>query len=656
MNEAEAKLHIERQLRNAGRTLMEDGSHGQRQHRDVVRELNISHVAQEFVERSECPLKKEVQKGSRGLLPVFREAHDILRADGILKGEDQLMTFCTVLFLKLFSELRESTVADDLLWSHWSAKPAEDLYSHVKHSVLPAVKRDYPSLDLQIKQINQPATLKKLAELLVPLELQDRQIDVKGAAFEFFLQVYQSNEDKRAFGEYYTPRNVVTTMVQLVDPQFGETVYDPFTGSGGILTQAFKHIAERMDRLLEDKANKERLRSKTVYGREITGNVTLAQMNMILTGGEHGNITKGDSLLESKECWDDARSRGLPFPETVDGKEASLRRDERERIKYKIKQYDVVITNMPFGLHANKDVHAMIGPLRRADSNVACVEHCIQSVKPGGRLCMIVPEGILTGPKYFKLRKYIYESGRVEDIVELPVGTFAPYFSGRSAIIYMYKHKSDCPQADPQTCGVQQKVRYFKISDFRSGTSVEKRERSAEALRRFLTTRGEPNAKDFYDISLSEQTRLVSKPFVQPELAMHPGFEWTRLGEVVEEVKEKFIAHRNQSSGIAKFSLKHKYEGLVESRDKRWPKESKLVPPGAFVYAPQNITSGAIALHKGNNPVAVSNSYVVFKIKESHAAHDPEYLFQVLQSSYFTQQLRDNQRGRSLSLQKFSCV
>jgi len=75
---------------------------------------------------------------------------------------------------------------------------------------------------------------------LEQLELINIDSDIKGDAFEYFLKRYNSGE--KDLGEYFTPRHIVKFLVRLINPKFGERIYDPFCGTGGILIESFKHL------------------------------------------------------------------------------------------------------------------------------------------------------------------------------------------------------------------------------------------------------------------------------------------------------------------------------------------------------------------------------------------------------------------------------
>ncbi len=116
-------------------------------------------------------------------------------------------------------------------------------------------------------------------------------------------------------GEYFTPRHIVKLVVELIDPSYGETVYDPCCGTGGFLIEAFKHIAQKV-RITP--VTRDLLENKTIYGRELTSTARIAKMNMIIAGDGHTNITKEDALKRPVNGGYDVVLTNFPFSQDTD--------------------------------------------------------------------------------------------------------------------------------------------------------------------------------------------------------------------------------------------------------------------------------------------------------------------------------------------------
>ncbi|MEG7979291.1 MAG: SAM-dependent methyltransferase [Mollicutes bacterium UO1] len=282
----------------------------------------------------------------------------------------------------------------------------EELLHYVNERVLNYFQEKYGSDIFSPLQLKNPATLKRIIDKLDKLSLTDINSDIKGDAFEYFLKVYLSKQQKD-LGEYFAPRHIVKFLVKLTNPRFGEKVYDPFCGTGGILIEAYRHMYQKMPR---ESQKLQILKHKTIYGGEITQTARITKMNMILSGDGHNNIKRQDSLKNPV--------RG---------------------------EYDVVITNMPFSL-GNYPEYASLYALGSANGNSLCIEHCLTALNKDyadGRIALIVPEGILFDRKFTKLREYIYQNSYVENIISLPTGTFAPYSNVKTSVFYLTVRKTE---------------------------------------------------------------------------------------------------------------------------------------------------------------------------------------------------------------------
>lgn len=193
---------------------------------------------------------KEVIESRHDLIDVFERLNNTLREAGIRAGLPRFTEFANILFLKLLSEQKNSKIWNDLL-----TRSESELPNYINKIAISSMKKEYKS-EVLTKTIVNGTALKAIVNELNPLSLSSVGEDIKGAAFEHFLgQTTASNND---LGEYFTPRKIVQFVVKLVNPQFGQTVYDPFCGTGGFLIQAFSHLAEQAGR---SRRNDERLYS-----------------------------------------------------------------------------------------------------------------------------------------------------------------------------------------------------------------------------------------------------------------------------------------------------------------------------------------------------------------------------------------------------------
>ena len=364
----------------------------------------------------------KVQYDRKELIRIFDEANNMLRGDGLRAGIERFGEFANILFLKLVSEneqiKRESGIVSkfDIASCSWDSikniAPSARI-EYINNTVYKRLNDLYKTEIFTPLTIRDETILKEIMDKLDPLMLTDVDSDVKGDAFEYFLKA--STSTKNDLGEYFTPRHIVKTMVRLVNPQIGETVYDPFCGTGGFLIESFRHIYNNMART---EANLKTLRESTVYGNEITNTARITKMNMILAGDGHSNIQMLDSLANP-----------------IDGTETY--NDEKGIIHHK--GFDIVLANMPY---SQKTKHGNLYDLPSTNGDSICVQHCIKAINSAaenGRMALVVPEGFLFRKDLTKTREYLLNNCQLQSIISLPQGVFLPYTGVKTDIIYATK-------------------------------------------------------------------------------------------------------------------------------------------------------------------------------------------------------------------------
>ncbi len=363
----------------------------------------------------------KVQYDRKELIRVFDEANNMLRGEGLRAGIERFGEFANILFLKLISESeqikRESGIKTNFdiacSWDSIKQIPSSTRIEYINKTVYDKLNELYNTDIFTPLQIRDASILKEIMDKLDPLMLTDVDSDVKGDAFEYFLKA--STSTKNDLGEYFTPRHIVKTMVRLVNPQIGETIYDPFCGTGGFLIESFRHIYNNMART---EANLKTLRENTVYGNEITNTARITKMNMILAGDGHSNIKMKDSLanpIDGTSTWEDGEG------------------------KIHHNGFDIVLANMPY---SQKTKHGSLYDLPSTNGDSICVQHCmkaINSAAENGRMALVVPEGFLFRKDLAKTREYLLDHCQLQSIISLPQGVFLPYTGVKTDIIYATK-------------------------------------------------------------------------------------------------------------------------------------------------------------------------------------------------------------------------
>lgn len=239
--------------------------------------------------------------------------------------------------------------------------------------------------------------------------------DVFGQAYEYLIKRFADQSNKKA-GEYYTPRAVVRLLVNILDPQEGETVYDPACGTGGMLIEVIEHVKVA--------GGKPQLLWGKLYGQEkVLTTSGIARMNLLLHGVEDFHIVKDDTLRNPAFFKDD-----------------------------KLAQFDCVIANPPFSLKGwGADTWAgdpwgrsKVGgtpPDKTADW--AWVQHMVASMAPvTGRVAVVLPQGALfrQGAEA-KIRKAMLDKDLVEAVIGLAPNLF--YGTGLAACVLILRAAKD---------------------------------------------------------------------------------------------------------------------------------------------------------------------------------------------------------------------
>ena len=354
---------------------------------------------------------RTTQQTKQELISIFALANELLRKEGLREGVERFSEFSNLLFLKLISEIEEDRQAKGEVrhlesrycWEAFASKPAEEMLDYINDTILPRLVNSYNHSGEVFRsqlQISNASILQQIVNALSELSLLDAESDVKGDAFEYFLKhsVTVGND----LGEYFTPRHIVQLIVELVDPGFPETVYDPCCGTGGFLIEAYRHIAQKV---VTTPAIRRVLENETIYGRELTGTARIAKMNMILAGDGHTNIRQQDALKEP-----------------VHG------------------AYKVVLTNFPF---SQKTSYGNFYGLNTEDANLVFLKHALDACKDGGRIGVVVPEGLLfrETSQYRNTRQFLIENFAVEAVIALHNFVFQPYTGQPTAILILTKSR-----------------------------------------------------------------------------------------------------------------------------------------------------------------------------------------------------------------------
>ena len=382
---------------------------------------------------------------ARELSRLLRRCHDAIRN---LKGYDPTKAFdelSKLLFAKMYEErevgegnrkvnrfttdsveqMREQGV--EIIQSLWSETVDSDRYRDVFSDLDAAETIELP-----------PEAIDQIVEILEDKSLGQTDLDVKGVAFEEFLAgTYRGG----GLGQYFTPREIVNVMVDLVEPMIGEKTIDPACGSGGFLIRVYDEVSEKiltseLTKKAKEKALEE-LANTCLVGFDWEPRAArTCKMNMIIHGDGHAGVYQANALdLEEIEAKVGQRQRVTPgAPGVEDG------------------TFDIVLTNPPFGAADRvKSIlkHYELGAGKSQKREVLMLERCIRLLRPGGRMAIVIPEGILSNKNDARTRAFIRENCIIKAVVRLPQDAFK-MSEGAACTSVLYATKRDPEKPEKQ--------------------------------------------------------------------------------------------------------------------------------------------------------------------------------------------------------------
>jgi type I restriction enzyme M protein len=591
---------------------------------------------------------------------LIKKASDLMRSDDntklVTKYIEQLSW---LLFLKVHEAMEEERhlldptyaplIDSTHKWSAWAHRKwrPDDLIAFVNTDLLPYLRglNTTPAGKLIATLFQGITTVMKSGVGLQEVCAVVDKIDFHSPQdIHTFSVVYESllaklGRDASWSGEHYTPRPIVRFVVQVVDPKLGERIYDPAAGSAGFLAESFEHM-RKGERTVADY---EVLRNSSFYGQE-SGELPflLGTMNMILHGVSNPNIKRINTLEED--------IRSIP----------------------PARQYEVVLTNPPFGGRENSQIQQNF-PLPSGATELLFLQHLMAYLKKGGRAGVVIPDGILfrdDSSSFVQLRKRLVDEFRISAIVRLPLGAFpfAPdtrtnliFFSKapRGAVIRYYQlmpppGKRNFTKTRPITDELLAPALAWVMQGIHSENAWEvkvedlRRENydldllPPEVAKRLDPTLVAARVREFTSkaAELAELTTALGRDVSDPE--PYRIARMAKLGEFIEERGNRAKGEKpTRFIGVSNKGGLVPFKGAVGKSTARYPK----VEVGDFVYNPMRVNVGSIALCRSEAETGFASAeYVVFRVHDA-APFSSQYLLAYLQSSIGLRQIDRNAQG-----------
>jgi type I restriction enzyme M protein len=353
-----------------------------------------------------------------------------------------------------------------------------------------------------------PATGTEIVRLLEKYNLSDTSEDIKGVAFERFL----GRTFRGEIGQFFTPRSIVEFMVHMIDPKEGEIVCDPASGSGGFLIRVFEMVREQIladadrqynafkEKLTKDKKLSEeekavqlrkkfdeiqktidqrnedsrmwKLSNRCIYGTDANDRMArTSKMNMIMHGDGHGGVHHHDGFLNVNGIFEgrfDIILTNPPFGANVEPSDkiaeseiavskaateryvkeyGNLYEEAQARVKAAMNKSIASLFTLP--KQTRKKGEIVYGKIK---TEILFIERCLDLLKPGGRMGIVLPEGIYNNPSLAHVREFVENRAFLKAVVSLPQETFVS--SGASvkcSLLFLQKYTEEQKQKFDET-------------------------------------------------------------------------------------------------------------------------------------------------------------------------------------------------------------
>ncbi len=396
------------------------------------------------------------------LRETILRCHDYLYGNQSMQANRAFSEVLKLIFSKIYDErqLRARTTYQRQFWvgvTERNTRDGEQRISVRIKQLFDQMKRDRdlgdifkPADEIELE----PRQLAWVSAELARYQFLDAEVDVKGMAYEAMVATTMKKER----GQFFTPRNVVDVMVEILDPQPEERVLDPACGSGRFLVACLDRCRNRLasaragvgasvHEIRRLRNEDDILGESAAYARRCLVGIDsdpelqrAAKMNMLINNDGHGSILSFNSLSVTRTEIADNAKAGAKLVGFGD--------------------FDVVLTNPPFGTRipvddpdvlrnfelAHRWDRAGKAFVMRQDQlqpkmppEILFIERCLQWLRDGGRMGIVVPDGILGNPDNEYIRQWILTHARVLASIDLPVEAFLPQVGVQASLLFLEK-------------------------------------------------------------------------------------------------------------------------------------------------------------------------------------------------------------------------
>lgn len=375
-------------------------------------------------------IPKVTEKAKTGLTPLsdnyeklLFECHSVIRDTDGLHADEALDELCKIIYCKIFDERTVIAETKDTEFSFqiYGASNTAEVAANIRELYELARDRDIEIYSKRIPNYERSRgvfkanirlsdiALYKVVEKLQAYSFIDSNADIKGRAFQGVL----SSAIRAGMGQYFTPDPIVDLAVKIIDPTPKSLILDPFCGSGHFLSKSLDYVVKKYAKTVDEYTLHE-FKFFHLHGIEKSDRmVRIAMTDMMLHDDGHTNIRNTDSLLSFEN-----------YPDIL-----QLKDDDNTNPAV----FDIILTNPPFGSLMTQEVMEMVGRFELGQGKKTLpmeyigLERCFQFLRPGGKLAIILPDGLLKNKNSKYVRKWVENVAEIKAIISLPEEAFQSF-------------------------------------------------------------------------------------------------------------------------------------------------------------------------------------------------------------------------------------
>ena len=312
-------------------------------------------------------------------------------------------------------------------------------------NLLEGAKREWPGIFEPTDRIKlRDNHLKVCVSFLEKIKLFNSNLQIIDEAFEYLIpQVSKKKE-----GQFFTPRPVIDMVVKMLNPKANEFVIDPACGSGGFLLHAVMWVAGGVVSGKHLPISASNFAQNKIYGIDFNEKaVKIAKAINLIVGDGKSHVYKDNSL--APHTWNDETRSGLEgrllwFP-------SDPVKDRENKEKFLFFDFDILMTNPPFaGTVKERDILRLYKLAERngrlvdkIGRHILFLERSLQFLRPGGRMAIVLPQGLLNNTSAEYIRRFIIDEARILAVVGLHVNTFKPHTGTKTSVLFLRKYTDE---------------------------------------------------------------------------------------------------------------------------------------------------------------------------------------------------------------------